>query len=427
MKKRYISIFLIAGAIVSCSKERPVYVDREFDPSVIETTFIASDFSCTNMLAKASITEKGVLTWSEGDEVYYFSDAAEKKMEKVAFTASGKTPTVLLSHKSGSKFVAAYFPGGNVSDPAIKDYNPGTFTCPGINPVQPGAIMSPAVAYAEIKDETRYMNLTLKNLCSAIQFSLPKDNEIDKVEMVVNNKSAGNEINGAFKVDITSDNPTPVFTAPYDGTEGSQYSTIIATEKKSGIFYINVLPCTLAEGFVLKIHKGGKVQSVTYGGEATFSPGLIHTLGDPTAAPAEPETFTFTTEDLGKANNWEFVTSARYYDTAEYGDLRMTVLENPGGSQNGYLLANSSGWRFYQARVNGTLTMECISGRNIKTVKFTYSNKNGGVIMYGDAQIASDSPYTFTDINSTRTFTCGSTTGSASGQYTITAWEITVQ
>ncbi len=427
MKKSYLFILLLAGALVSCKKEKPADAGSDSDSDVIETTFIASDFTCTNKLAKSDITEKGVLTWSEGDEVYYFSDAAAKKMEKVAFTSSGKTPTVKLTHKSGSKFIAAYFPGENVSDPAIKDYNLSTFTCPGINPVQSGAIASPAVAYATIDDETRYLNLTLKNICSAIQFSLPEGNEVDKVEMVVNNQSAGNEINGAFKVDLTAENPSPVFTASYDKTEGSQYVTSVATAKKGGIFYINVLPCTLAEGFTLKLYKGSKVQSVTYGDEATFSPGLIHTLGDPTAAPAEPETFTFTTADLGKANNWEFVTTALYYNTAEYGDLRMSVLENPDGSQNGYLLANSAGWRFYQARVKGTLTLESKSGRNIKTVKFTYSSKNGGVILYEENQIASDSPYTFTDISSTRTFTCGSTTGSASGQYTITAWEITVQ
>ena len=122
MKKYYFYFLLVAGALASCTKERPVYVDREFDPSVIETTFIASDFTCTNVLAKSSVTEKGVMTWSEGDEVYYFSDAAAKKMDKIAFTSSGKTPTVMLSHKNGSKYIAAYYPGENVSDPAIKDY-----------------------------------------------------------------------------------------------------------------------------------------------------------------------------------------------------------------------------------------------------------------------------------------------------------------
>ena len=427
MKKYYFYFLLVAGALASCTKERPVYVDREFDPSVIETTFIASDFTCTNVLAKSSVTEKGVMTWSEGDEVYYFSDAAAKKMDKIAFTSSGKTPTVMLSHKNGSKYIAAYYPGENVSDPAIKDYTLNSFSCPGISPVQSGKIVSPAIAYAKINDDTRFLNLTLKNLTSALQFSLPENNEIDKVEMVVNNMSAGNEINGAFKVDITDADLTPIFAGSYSGKDGSQYVTSIATGKKGGVFYINVLPCTLAEGFTLKLYKGSKVQTVTYGDQASFAPGLIHTIGDPTVVPAEPETFTFTTPDLGRANNWEFVDGAMYYYAAEYGDLRMTVLENPGGSQNGYLLKNSSGWRFYQARAKGTLTIECISGRNIKTVKFTYSNKNGGVMICNEVPISSDTPHTFTDISSSRTFTCGSTSGSASGQYTITGWEITVQ
>lgn len=141
MKKYYFYFLLVAGALASCTKERPVYVDREFDPSVIETTFIASDFTCTNVLAKSSVTEKGVMTWSEGDEVYYFSDAAAKKMDKIAFTSSGKTPTVMLSHKNGSKYIAAYYPGENVSDPAIKDYTLNSFSCPGISPVQSGKIV----------------------------------------------------------------------------------------------------------------------------------------------------------------------------------------------------------------------------------------------------------------------------------------------
>ena len=427
MKKYYFYFLLVAGTLASCTKERPVYVDREFDPSVIETTFIASDFTRTNVLAKSSVTEKGVMTWSEGDEVYYFSDAAAKKMDKIAFTSSGKTPTVMLSHNNGSKYIAAYYPGENVSDPAIKDYTLNSFSCPGISPVQSGKIVSPAIAYTKINDDTRFLNLTLKNLTSALQFSLPENNEIDKVEMVVNNMSAGNEINGAFKVDITTADLTPIFAGSYSGKDGSQYVTSIATGKKSGVFYINVLPCTLAEGFTLKLYEGSKVQTVKYGDQASFAPGLIHTIGDPTVVPAEPETFTFTTPDLGRANNWEFVNDARYYSAAEYGDLRMTVLENPDGAQNGYLLINSSGWRFYQARAKGTLTIECISGRNIKTVKFTYLNRNGGVMICNEVPISSDTPHTFTDISSSRTFICGSTSGSASGQYTITEWEITVQ
>lgn len=427
MKKYYFYFLLVAGTLASCTKERPVYVDREFDPSVIETTFIASDFTRTNVLAKSSVTEKGVMTWSEGDEVYYFSDAAAKKMDKIAFTSSGKTPTVMLSHNNGSKYIAAYYPGENVSDPAIKDYTLNSFSCPGISPVQSGKIVSPAIAYTKINDDTRFLNLTLKNLTSALQFSLPENNEIDKVEMVVNNMSAGNEINGAFKVDITTADLTPIFAGSYSGKDGSQYVTSIATGKKSGVFYINVLPCTLAEGFTLKLYEGSKVQTVKYGDQASFAPGLIHTIGDPTVVPAEPETFTFTTPDLGRANNWEFVNDARNYSAAEYGDLRMTVLENPDGAQNGYLLINSSGWRFYQARAKGTLTIECISGRNIKTVKFTYLNKNGGVMICNEVPISSDTPHTFTDISSSRTFICGSTSGSASGQYTITEWEITVQ
>ena len=427
MKKYYFYFLLVAGTLASCTKERPVYVDREFDPSVIETTFIASDFTRTNVLAKSSVTEKGVMTWSEGDEVYYFSDAAAKKMDKIAFTSSGKTPTVMLSHNNGSKYIAAYYPGENVSDPAIKDYTLNSFSCPGISPVQSGKIVSPAIAYTKINDDTRFLNLTLKNLTSALQFSLPENNEIDKVEMVVNNMSAGNEINGAFKVDITTADLTPIFAGSYSGKDGSQYVTSIATGKKSGVFYINVLPCTLAEGFTLKLYEGSKVQTVKYGDQASFAPGLIHTIGDPTVVPAEPETFTFTTPDLGRANNWEFVNDARFYSAAEYGDLRMTVLENPDGAQNGYLLINSSGWRFYQTRAKGTLTIECISGRNIKTVKFTYLNKNGGVMICNEVPISSDTPHTFTDISSSRTFICGSTSGSASGQYTITEWEITVQ
>lgn len=435
--------FLIAGVLVSCTKERPVYVDREFDPSVIETTFIASDFTCTNELAKASLTDKGVLTWAAGDEVYYFSDAAARKMDKVAFAADGKTPSVLLTHNSGSKYVAAYYPGEKVSDPAIKDYTLKSFTCPGINNVQKGVICCPAVAYAEINDDTRYMNLTLRNVCSAIQISLPEGNEIDKVVLSANEKTAGNEINGAFKLDITAA-PAPVFTETYDGKAGSQYETTVNTGKKAGTIYINVLPCTLQKGFTLSLYSGSKVQNVKYDAVAAFTPGRIHTLGDPTVVPAEPETFKFTTNELGISSGWtpmeqdpakaEGNPKELYTTEASFGDLAMSVPANPGGSQNGYVTASYtdgafsySGWRFYMARNSGTLVMNCKSGRNIKTVKFTYSNKNGGVIKCGDAQINNGAAYTFTDISSTRTFTCASTSGSASGQYTITEWEITVQ
>lgn len=430
IKNKFLFLILfIVVALFSCTEERPVYVDREFDPSVIETALIASDFSSTNELSNASFTSIGAQTWSVGDEVYYLSDAAANQMDKIILASSGKTPSALITHNTGSKFIAAYYPGENVSSAGIKDYNVKSFGCPGVNPVQSGKICCPAVAYKEIDDATRYMNLAFKYVCSALQFELPEGNTIDKVSMVVNEKIAGNEISGAFKVDMTSASPSAVYLAPFDGSKAdSQYEITVATGKKEGVFFMNVLPCTLAQGFTLKLYSGDKATSVNYGPDAKFRAGVINALGDPTTVPAEPEVFTFTTPELAEASGWQPVAAGQTVNIleAEYGDISMTVPENPSGSQNGYVLANWTGWRFYMARNSGKLILNSKSGRNIKSVKFTYSNKNGGVIMCEDNQIDSDVTHNFTTSSSSRTFTCASTTGGA-GQYTISAWEITVQ
>ena len=451
MKKKifYFLPLLVAGALVSCNKEKISYVDPEFDPNVIETTFIVQDFSLNSELMKSSISDKGATTWEAGDEVYYFTDAAAKQMSKVAITAGGKTASVLLDHKSGSKYVAAYYPGEKVSSVGVTDYTLKTFTCPGINPSQSGKAVQPAVAYNTIGDDTRFMNLTLTNICSALQFSLPEGNDIDKVVMTVNEQVAGNEINGAFKVDLTAASPAAAYSSVYSGAAaGSQYETIVATGKKGGTFYINVLPCTLAKGFTLNLYSGNSVKlSVNYADKAAaFIPGRIYSIGDPSAVPPEPEKFTFTTDELGSASGWPVMvqdpTKAEgspielFTDKAQYGDLTMSVPENPSGSQNGYVTStydtetktfSYKAWRFYQARNKGTLVISSMSGRNIKSVKFTYTNKNTGVIMCGDVQIDNNVEVTFSDVQSTRTFTCGNTGTSSSGQYSIESWEITVQ
>ena len=58
--------------------------------------------------------------------------------------------------------------------------------------------------------------------------------------MVVNEKIAGNEISGAFKVDMTSASPSAVYLAPFDGSKAdSQYEITVATGKKEGVFFMN--------------------------------------------------------------------------------------------------------------------------------------------------------------------------------------------
>lgn len=106
-------------------------------------------------------------------------------------------------------------------------------------------------------------------------------------------------------------------------------------------------------------------------------------------------------------NNW--TAGGAFYDTVEDRGVTATASWS-GANMNG---ANYGDWRFYQAR-GGGLTISVREGHTLQSVRFTYGNKNEGVIVYNGTQYSSNSTILLPGTESSAFFTVSSTDSSIS-------------
>lgn len=134
---------------------------------------------------------------------------------------------------------------------------------------------------------------------------------------------------------------------------------------------------------------------------------------------AEPVTVSVTIANMGWTNSTQYKTLTM--------DEVITVTAN-GGSNTGKYYTSGNQWRIYYSE-NPTVVVSAKSGYTIKTIKITYVIEKGGVLTYGEAQIASN---TVVDVNAASiTFgvddtvlTDGDNGANKAGQVRITAIEV---
>ena len=138
--------------------------------------------------------------------------------------------------------------------------------------------------------------------------------------------------------------------------------------------------------------------------------------------------------EYAKANGWQYVKdNGEHHETFTYEDVTFTASWE-GTNKNGifYSTINEAGeiisgdWRFYQARKGG-ITIAAPDGKELKSVKFVFGNKNGGVIIApdGTTQMASGSEAEISGRSAL--FTVGSSTGATNGQARITDIIVTLK
>ena len=123
--------------------------------------------------------------------------------------------------------------------------------------------------------------------------------------------------------------------------------------------------------------------------------------------------------DYATANGWK---DATQYKTLKMDDnVSITVA---GGSNTGKYYTNGNNWRMYQNE-SPKITLTATNGNLLKTVKFTYTVNNTGILVDASkAQVKSGTVYTFADEVTTYTFGVGNTGTAANGQVRFS--EITV-
>ena len=102
--------------------------------------------------------------------------------------------------------------------------------------------------------------------------------------------------------------------------------------------------------------------------------------------------------------------------TMKFDDV-VTLTASDSGN-NGKVYSDGAEWRFYQSD-NGTLTVTAKEGYTLEKIKVTYTVSKTGILMLGDAQLASDS---IADVSGNSVVLSVGNTGTATnGQVKITA------
>ena len=162
--------------------------------------------------------------------------------------------------------------------------------------------------------------------------------------------------------------------------------------------------------------------------KVTVSDGTVITVHQSTqtvgAAPVEPEEMkaTVVIADHAAANSWE---NSVLYDTLNVGaDITVTVsAETPSdyGQNTGKYYESDSSWRMYQADTT-SIVVKAAEGKTIVSVKITYISNKTGVLLNGEAQVATDEVVTV-GANSI-TLGVGNSGDATNGQVRITAIEV---
>jgi len=103
-------------------------------------------------------------------------------------------------------------------------------------------------------------------------------------------------------------------------------------------------------------------------------------------------------------------------------DSNVTVSVNKNGN-NGklYNLENTAEWRLYQSN-NAVVTVSVPEGKNLVSVKFTFSVSNNGILKYGDNTVTSGTAVSVS--GNSASFTVANSGTATNGQIKISAFEV---
>lgn len=136
---------------------------------------------------------------------------------------------------------------------------------------------------------------------------------------------------------------------------------------------------------------------------------------------ASETTASVTIADYAKENDW--VSDKKYHVVNLDGQVSVTTNEK---GTTGQYNSNSNYWGMYQTSQNASeLTVTATSG-TLKSVSFTYTSNNTGILVYNGTQYASGAVITLSGQQSS-TFTVGNTGTATNGQARITAISVTYE
>ena len=164
------------------------------------------------------------------------------------------------------------------------------------------------------------------------------------------------------------------------------------------------------------------IDSATYGDTGTYAGDITISdvkFGKLPAEEGGEEGGETPSEDLITKNISEIsgaTANGTQVSTMKFDDV--VTLTASAGSNNGKVYSDGAEWRFYQSET-GTLTVTAKEGYTLEKIKVTYTNKNSGSLMIGNAALESDS---IADVSGNSVvLTVGNTGTATNGQAKITA------
>lgn len=156
--------------------------------------------------------------------------------------------------------------------------------------------------------------------------------------------------------------------------------------------------------------------TITYSGKSTTQTITVSEEGGGSGSGTK---VTKTLAEIAEANNWTTSSgnNVTCYNTVTL-DSNVTMSVNENGNNGSYW---TDGWRVYHS-YNAVVSITVPSGKNLESVKFTFTAGNSGKLSYGNTQLTSDTAVEVS--GTTASFTVGNTNTKTNGQIKITAVEV---
>ena len=394
-----------ATIAVSQNKAAPVAQDGDI--------LWQEDFTGYGTTMPATATDSHV--FGGGTVSYTLTDGGSTTKLYSADLAGGVAPELLVS-KDGGKFKISGIPTGSVSAMTLT-YSINNDNC-SVSATNGVELLDGGTSF---EDNVKTVVFTVPEGVSS--FDLELTNTIKDQNCRVDNFVL---VAGAPKVKETQtisfgDTKNVKWTVGTDCTLGTPKQGLTVTGAQTTVTYASSDPTVATvtnTGMVTPLKAG--VVTITATAEETedykkATDSYTLTIVDLNAPVTVTKTASQVATDLGITANGTQVASFKI-------DSNVTVSVNKDGN-NGklYNLDKTAEWRLYQSN-NAVVTVSVPEGKNLVSVKFTFSVSNNGILKYGDNTVTSGTAVSVS--GNSASFTVANSGTATNGQIKISAFEV---
>lgn len=395
---------------VACSKQNAY---TGYNGNFLGQGFVCDTFVIASPDTKTSYSIADGVSWETDDIIYYYSGPSEEGLEKRSFTiqSSGSSAQIQLTRPESDTYYVLIHNG--TENALMKQYGT-TMAFSGINPGQDGTFESANISASYFAASSQEA-ISMHNITTPLEFSIART-DVKKVSFKGNNKEY---VNGRLQVNLTTNPYTVSRYSNYPNAKGNANYTdsILFTSSPSvNPYYLNIMPQTFSKGFTISYYGAEDylIGTTATSSSVDFSAGKMKYISGVNVK--------YSTEGMAKWHEWEVSTTEanKFYQKF---DIDNNISIDAGTNiQQGYYFVDDSKrhyWRLYEAR-GPEFKISAKNDYKIKSITFTYTNKNYGVIKSGTTSMSSDTPLNFDTPVAEATLSVGHSSGASKGSVAIT-------